>query len=46
MGKSLLEIGQEASVRVLRITRGQAALNMRKEGADEVITESTSQQVQ
>jgi len=33
MGKSSLEIGREVSVRVLRITRGQATLTMKKEGA-------------
>lgn len=31
MGGSSLEIGQEVSVRVLRITRGQATLTMKKE---------------
>ncbi|CAK8533964.1 unnamed protein product [Lathyrus sativus] len=33
MGKSSLKDGQEVSVRVLRITRGQATLTMKKEGA-------------
>ncbi|GAU12297.1 hypothetical protein TSUD_142060 [Trifolium subterraneum] len=33
MGKSSLEVGQEIKVRVLRISRGQATLTMRKEGA-------------
>ncbi|KAI5441977.1 polyprotein of EF-Ts, chloroplastic isoform X2 [Lathyrus oleraceus] len=37
MGKSSLKAGQEVSVRVLSITRGQATLTMKKEGA---VTES------
>ncbi|PNY07571.1 elongation factor Ts [Trifolium pratense] len=32
-GKSSLEVGQEVKVRVLRISRGQATLTMKREGA-------------
>lgn len=39
MGDSSLQIGQEVSVRVLRITRGQVTLTMKKEDADKLDTE-------
>ncbi|KAF9662550.1 hypothetical protein SADUNF_Sadunf18G0065800 [Salix dunnii] len=39
MGDSSLQIGQEVSVRVLRITRGQVTLTMKKEDTDKVDTE-------
>ncbi|KAJ6731491.1 ELONGATION FACTOR TS [Salix purpurea] len=39
MGDSSLQIGQEVSIRVLRITRGQVTLTMKKEDADKVDTE-------
>jgi len=42
MGKSSLEIGQEVSVRVLSITRGQATLTMKKEGACSLLGPSTT----
>ncbi|KAJ6435406.1 hypothetical protein OIU84_000572 [Salix udensis] len=39
MGDSSLQIGQEVSIRVLRITRGQVTLTMKKEDTDKVDTE-------
>ena len=42
MGKPSLEIGQEVSVRVLHITRGQATLTMKKEGASSLVSSSTT----
>ncbi|XP_004513015.1 polyprotein of EF-Ts, chloroplastic isoform X2 [Cicer arietinum] len=44
MGKSSLETGQEISVRVLRITRGQATLTMKKEGAVVELDKALAQQ--
>lgn len=42
MRKSLLEIGQEVSIRVLRSTRGQGTLTMKKEGASSLVGSSTT----
>ncbi|XP_019151375.1 PREDICTED: uncharacterized protein LOC109148072 isoform X2 [Ipomoea nil] len=45
MGGSSLQVGQEVSVRVLRISRGQATLTMKKEEATEEVNSVLSQGV-
>ncbi|KAG4194616.1 hypothetical protein ERO13_A06G064700v2 [Gossypium hirsutum] len=45
MGNSSLQIGQEVKVRVLRITRGQVTLTMKKEEDDDKLDSQLSQGV-